>query len=1075
MKSLRLSLHLLSAALLVPVAVSAQQSITGRVVNAETLQPLSGVEVGLVEADVRTLTNSNGSFSIAAPANGTLIFTLLGYAQITEAIAGRTSINVSMSASAIMLDEIVAVGYATQTRATVSGAVSSLSTEQLQSTSESSITDMMVGKMAGINTRLITTPSNNSFGGREPQDGRPGSASVLQIRNLGEPLYVIDGIPQTALEFNQLNSNDIDNISILKDASASVYGFRAANGVVLVTTKKGSPLRSPQIRLDMTAGWQNLARSRSPFGYGNTALQFMYSRVESEQNRGLPRTITQETLDNYRQGAPGFESYEAWNYVINNPNAFQGNFNASISGGAEEAQYYLSLGHITQDYVMKDNNFNRSNFQANLQTGLFGGVTVGTELRGRLEKHITTAITNTSTQNNIGDPMTVYFQSIQSTWPFEDPYANGNPDYPNGDVRYFVRSPVVFTRDRSGTQDQIRRNFTGNFWAEYEAPWGTKVRGTYSMTSDIEEFDVHRFTFNGYCYDETADAYNICPGGNQNYNDPSRRHLRGVRESSFGNINVTQSLDFGDHSVTGVGVFEMSSGEGTTTEVFAIPPTNFTPLIDYVDVRNAETSWSVNRRASFAGRLNYDYKDKYLVEALGRYDGSYLYAPDNRWGFFPGVTLGWRLTEEPFIQDLLPFMNELKLRASWGQSGSETGQAWAYLGGATYGNGAAVFDGTVETGIQPRGIPVTELSWVTATTRNIGVDFALLDQKLGGEIDFFERKRTGLPAARYDVVLPSEVGYSLPDENLESDANLGMDAIIRYNDRIGEVSFSIAPNVTLARQKVLEQYKPRYENSWDEYRTADENRWANYDFNYHVSGQFQTMEEIARHTVDIDGQGNTTLLPGDLIFQDENGDGIINALDQRPRGFETTGTPILSFGLNGSFSWAGASLNYNFAGGALYSFNPSRDLRVPYTSDHNGGAYIWSRWRRADPYDDNSEWIPGKFPPLRRAQNSHSSYRDSDFTYTNVKFIRLRNVELSYTLPADLASRFSLANLRVYTSAANPWLLDNAHIWAQDPEVSQCCGQLYPTPTTYSVGFSAALGGQPRVEVAIPVPSSGDD
>jgi hypothetical protein len=318
------------------------------------------------------------------------------------------------------------------------------------------------------------------------------------------------------------------------------------------------------------------------------------------------------------------------------------------------------------------------------------------------------------------------------------------------------------------------------------------------------------------------------------------------------------------------------------------------------------------------------------------------------------------------------------------------------------------------------------------------------------------------------------VGYTLPNENLESQANIGMDGLIRFTDRIGNVGFSIAPNITLARQKVLERYKPRYGNAWHEYRTATEHRWAGINFNYHAIGQFQTMAEIARHPVDIDGQGNRSLLPGDIIFEDVNGDGIIDPLDQRPRGFAQAATPILSYGLNGSFNHAGLSLSYSLAGGAMFSFNPGSDIRIPYTSDHNGGAYIWSRWRRANPYDDNSEWIPGKYPPLRKAQNSHSSYRDSDFTYTNVKFLRVRNVELGYTVPADLTSRLSLSNLRIYTSAANPWLIDNAYKWAMDPEVGQCCGQIYPTPTVYSFGFSSSLGGLSRAPVAVPVPPSND-
>ncbi len=1042
----------------------AQNTVTGRVVNAETLAPLSGVLVSLQGANAAVLTGADGRYSIVAPGTGTLVFSMLGFTQHTEPINNRSVVDVGLQTTALALDEIVAVGYATQTRATVSGSVSTVSSEDLERSSSTTMADMLVGKLAGINTRMVNTTSNLNFGGaggRVPRDGRPGSSGTLQIRNMGEPLFIIDGVPQTALEFNQLNSADIENISILKDASAAVYGFRAANGVVLVTTKRGQVEQRPQLRVDGYYGWQSIDRSRTPFGWANTAYQFQYSIVESQQNRGEARTIPREILENYRIGAPGYESYESFPAVVNNQGAMQANLSANLSGGTGDATYYLSLGHVTQDYVMDDNNFNRTNLQANLQTDLFDSFRIGAEIRGRLEKHITTSITN------LADPITVHFQSIQSTWPHENWFANNNPNYINGDVRYIVRAPPIFNRDVSGTQDQIRRNLNSTFWARYTLPFGTVAEARYSKTNDTEDFDIHRYTFDAYCYDEETDTYNVC----YTYQDQTRQSVRGVREADFANFTLSQSLGLGSHTISAVAGVEINGGESTESMIQAVPPNNFNSTIDFVNVTNAETSWNINRRASYFGRLNYDYEQRYLVELLGRYDGSYLYAPGKRWGFFPGVSVGWRITQEPFMQDRLGFLDELKLRASWGETGREQGiQAWGFLGGASYGVGnGAVLDGARITGVRPRGLPITNLSWVTSVARNIGFDFAMFDGKLGGELDFFERKLSGIPAARYDVLLPSEVGYSLPNENLESESNIGLDGVIRYSSRIGEVNYSIAPNFTLSRRRILDRYKPRYANSWDRYRNASEHRWAGVNFNYHVIGQFQSMEEIANYPINIDGQGNRTLLPGDLIFEDVNGDGIISPLDQRPRGYSSAADPpILSYGLSGTFSYAGFTLSYDWAGGSFFSFNPGSDLRIPYTSDHNGGAYIWSRWRRADPYDDNSEWIPGKFPPLRKAQNNHSSYRNSDFTYTNVHFLRLRRVELGYNVPATFSDHLGLSRVRVYTSAQNPWLIDNTD-WAMDPEVAQCCGQVYPTTRVVNVGFSATVGGGSRPAPAVPV------
>jgi hypothetical protein len=380
-------------------------------------------------------------------------------------------------------------------------------------------------------------------------------------------------------------------------------------------------------------------------------------------------------------------------------------------------------------------------------------------------------------------------------------------------------------------------------------------------------------------------------------------------------------------------------------------------------------------------------------------------------------------------------------------------------------------------GVGLRGIAVTTLTWVTSTSRNVGFDFALLGSKLSGEFDFFQRELSGLPAARSDVSLPIEVGYSLPNENLESEENVGIDGLIRFSSSVKNVAFSISPNFTLARRKILTRYNPKYGNSWLEYLSGIENRWASPNFNVHWTGEvFQDMESIARSQVDLDGQGNRSLLPGDLIYEDTNGDGLISNLDNRVRGFGLGTPPNLNFGLTGSFNYGALSLSYNFAGGALYSLRPDNNVGVPYGTDHNGGTYIWSRWRRVDPFNDNSEWIPGKFPPLRKAQNSASSYRFGDDKHKNVKYLRLRHVELGYEVPTSFIQRLGFSRLRVFSSAENSFLLDNTQIWGIDPEIAYGGALLYPYPNMVNMGFSASLGGAPvQPPPVVPVPPSADD
>lgn len=1028
--------------------------VSGRVTNAVTYADrasLSGVNVVVKGTQIGVLTNSAGQFSLTAPKpTDTLVFSFLGYRQQEVAIEGRSTIEVALQEEAIALDELVVVGYGTQTKASMSGAVSAISTQDIGRTSATTSAEALVGKLHGVTTRIT-----NSFLG----DARPGSSTILQIRNLGEPLFVIDGVPHTADHFNNINIADIESISILKDASASVYGFRAANGVVLVTTKSGKASQAPQININGYYGFQNL--TRYPFDPPASAYQFQRAWVESQQNRGQPRTIAREELEKWRLGTePGYQSYNQYNNVVNNPNAAQYSVNASASGGAANATYYFSIGQVNQDYVMKGHNFNRTNFQTNVRAELAEGFAVGTQLSGRVENRDNVAIPGRD------DVIWNALLGINSSWPMDNPYANDNPNYVNGDVRYLTRLASTYTKEVAGWQRDVWRNLSGHFFAEYRFPFGLLAKGTYSYTYKLNTFERQRFSYDAYCYDAATDTYNVCGG----FSSPLRNKNRTEIEERFAQILLSHSGRLGAHSLSGVAAFELSGSEDNYTGIQSVPASNYSHLINFVEQNNLSNTWGKTARASYIGRFNYDFSQKYLLEILGRYDGSYLYAPGKRWGFFPGVSAGWRLSEEEFIKDRLGFLNDLKLRASWGQAGRELGIApWGYIGGATYGVGSGyVFDGGLVTGARPRGLPVTNLTWVTSTSRNIGLDFATFGQRLRGEVDVFDRKLTGLPAARYDVLLPSEVGYSLPNENLESEANRGVEGILTFSDQVGKVSYSVGAHATLARRKILDRYKPRYGNSWDQYRNGTENRWWGVNFGYQVIGRFKTMEEIENYPVNIDGQGNRTLLPGDFIYKDANGDGMINNMDMRPIGHAIESNPILGFGMNVSLNYGRASLNIDFSGGSMYSYNQNLEMRFPFQADHNSQAWMFEdRWHRADPYDDNSEWIPGRYPAIRRGLSNHSNYRNSDFWRTNVRYLRLKRLELGYELPPQLRTKLKVSRARIYASGANLFSFDNLKHIQLDPEVAQDSGLRYPTQRIINFGVSMSLGARSSTSVAM--------
>jgi len=1018
-------------------SLSAQQlnEVSGVVRDARDKSELPGVLIKTKTSGKTTATNGEGKYSVQAAAGEVIVFSYIGYTTREVVVqAGISVLDIELEVSQEALDEVVVVGYGTQKKASVTGAVSAITADKLLQTSATTTADALVGKLQGLTTR-----ATNSYEG----DSRPGSSAILQIRNMGEPLFIIDGIPQSSGQFNNLNVNDIENISVLKDASASVYGFRAANGVILVTTKKGSN-QTPQVNINGYYGWQNL--TRFPFETPADAYLFHLARAESQQNRGLPVTMSAAELEKWRLGTePGYQSYNQYDYVVNNPNAAQYNFNASVSGGSDKTTYYFSAGHVSQDYVMKGHNFNRTNLQTNLQSTILKNLTIGTQLSYRIEDRSNVAIPGRE------DPIWNAFLGTNSSWPMDNPYANGNPDYINGNVRYLTRLASTYTKEIAGWQEDTWNNATGNFFAQYQLPFGLKAKATYSHSYKQNRFDRQRFSYDAYKYNADTDTYEVYGG----FYSPLRNRNRREVQERFLQLQLNYDKTIRDHYLAAVLAYERSDSDDTYTTVQSVPPINDNNLIDFVDVNQVTTTWATSARASVIGKVNYDFRGKYLVEVLGRYDGSYLYAPDRRWGLFPGVSVGWRLMQESFMKDKLPFVDDIKLRASWGQAGREQGVApWGYIGGATYGISQYLLDGNVVVGTRPRGLPITNLSWVTSTSKNIGIDLVLLKNKLNAQFDIFERKLTGLPASRYDVLLPSEVGYTLPAENLESEANRGIEGMISYNGRSNAFTYTIGVNATLSRRKILDRYKPRFGNSWDEYRNGTENRWSGVSFGYQVIGQFKSMEEIENYTINNDGQGNTTLLPGDLIYKDVNGDGIINDLDQRPISYALYDNPIMGFGLTSNFGYKAFSLQVDLAGGTMLAFSQNLELKFPFQGGHNSPRWMLEdRWHRADVYNPDSEWIPGRYPPIRE-NSSHSNYKESDYWRTNVTYLRVRRIELGYQLPEKLMNKIRFKAARIYTSGTNLFTFDNLRHIELDPELAMDSGLRYPAQKVINVGFN---------------------
>jgi len=522
-------------------------------------------------------------------------------------------------------------------------------------------------------------------------------------------------------------------------------------------------------------------------------------------------------------------------------------------------------------------------------------------------------------------------------------------------------------------------------------------------------------------------------------------------------VLVSYRKQLGDRGISAVAGFERTDSDNRYNIVHTVPPNNIVPIQQFANQDYLLDEVTTTARAGYIGRLNYNFKQKYLLEVLGRYDGSYLYHPDSRWGLFPGVSAGYVISEEPFLKDRVGgVINQLKLRASYGEVGNEQGvNAFDYLSGYNYGAGSAIFDGTFYAGIDPKDLPIRSLSWVRNVNKNVGFDFTIFD-KISGQFDVFRRTRNGLPASRYDVLLPSEVGFNLPPENLLKESNRGVEGLLAYRSNFRNVNYSISGNATFARRyDDYNRYKPRWGNSWDEYRNAWEDRWGSVNWGYQVIGQFQSQEQIDNYDVDNDGQGNRDMLPGDLIYRDANGDKVINGLDERPIGYQEGANPYVSFGLNTSFEWKGFNLAFDFAGATMQTFRREVELKIPFQNNGTSPDFMFEdRWHRADPFNADSEWIPGNYPAIRKDRTNHANFRKSDYWLTNVKYVRLRNLDFGYSIPKQFLTKIGVSALRVYVTGTNLFSIDNTKEFGLDPEISNNGGLAYPQQKVYTLGFN---------------------
>ncbi len=1020
--------------LITETPASQQRAVSGKVTDKAGI-PLPGVTVIIKGTTSGTVTNGNGEYSLTnVPANGTLVYSFVGMQSQEMVVGGKSVINVSLEQETIGIEEVVAVGYGTQKKVTLTGAISNIDNTEIQRSQSTTTSGAIVGKIAGVNSRMT--------------DGRPGASTSLQIRNMGTPLYVIDGVQKDEGQFNNLDFNDIESISILKDASSAIYGVRAANGVVVVTTKKGQQGTKNTINVNAYYGWQDMFRYPKPADVGTYITSYIQS--DAITKNPSPR-YTMETLNKWQQGTEkGYVPFDWYDYVlITAPQSYIG---VNTTGGSDRINYYLALSNLTQEAaILNYGGFYRTNIQFNLDAKISDRLKMGGSMNGRIESRKHPGVPG-------GDDTWQALFAVYRNLPTARPFANDNPKYPTKTSALNETNFGMLNYDLSGNYEEVWKVMQLNYSVDYEIFDGLTAKGIFGYYFATKWMDNHEYTYKLYGYDEPTDTYPVIFSMDNPWRERDIRQVEEIMTQAQLNYNKT----FGKHGVNAVLAAETYKRMTPGFWIHSRPNSNALALFDYqsMDQFNDDGD-NTQARAGFVSRLNYNYAQKYLFDFSARYDGSWKFPTNDRWGFFPSASVGWRVTEEPFWKSL-PLSNtlsDLKIRASYGILGDDNVSgynAFDYLSGYNYRNGGAVLDNKYYIGAQPRGLPVTSLSWITATILDIGMDFGMFNNKLRGSLDYFRRQRDGLPAARYDVLIPAEVGFSLPNENLNSDLHQGMDGSVKWNSNIRDFNYSIGGNFTYARMFDWHQYKPRFGNSWNVYRNSINERFGYVNWGYEAIGQFETWEQIANHPVDNDRQGNRSLRPGDIIYKDVNNDKIINGMDERPIGYRTGSTPILNFGINLTMDWKGFDMAVDFTGASGYTFEYNWEARNPF---HDGGNnpqfYMENQWRLSVPNDATSELIPGKYPTLIVGNGGHSNYWNSTFWKYNGRYVKLRNMEIGYTLKKSWISRMGMSKARVYAMGQNLMAIDNME--GIDPEISSGSGVVYPTNRVLSVGINVTF------------------
>jgi TonB-linked SusC/RagA family outer membrane protein len=953
-------------------AFSQGRKVTGTVKDKSTGEMVPGVSVIIRGTNNGTITDADGAFTIDASSNeDVLVFSFVGYKKIEVPVSGQTTFDISLESDITQLEEVMIVGYGIQKKSVVTGAIAKITSDDLKSNKDLRIEQAMQGKTAGV---IIM---NNS--------GQPGDNLTIRIRGTGtngdpDPLFIIDGLPMEKEGLDYLNPADVESIEVLKDAaSAAIYGTRGANGVVIITTKKGKKGQNFTISYDGYYGVQNPWRQLKMLN----GQQYMDIINEASFNDGAGAYFTPEQMASYTANTN-------WQKQMINANAPKTSHTVSFSGGGEKSTFSSSLNYYSQDGVVAKgkSQFDRITYRLNTSYD-FGKVTVGSNLN---LVNIKTRGIGGNDQYGLGIAQALNIPSIVPVRNADGDWAVPN-DYGIGLQE--ISNPVAlmsYNNRKTNTYKAL-----GNIFGEIEIIKGLKFRTNYSTELSFVNTD------------EYFPAYDLDPTHKRTANGVNKDTHQYHRWNLDNTLTYTKSI--GKHNLTAlVGMTrfkEWDEGLNASRDSIIFNDLDHAYLNNSLQVKGpAGNSISEHTLQSFFGRLNYNFDEKYLFEGVLRADGSSRFGKQNRYGYFPAVSAGWVVSRENFFPDtrVLEFA---KLRASWGQNGNENIGNFRYT--SIMQRGLNYFFGTGQTlynGVQPDFYPNPNVKWETSQQLDIGIDLGLFSNRFTVTADFYDKRTKDWLIG--DAPFPLLLGNSAPTINAGEVQNRGFELELGYKDQMSNgLSYNFKLTGSTNRSKVLALNNASGSFTGGEgshgqgsILRAEVGKPLGYFWGYKTEGVFQNTEELAAYP----HQPNAK--PGDLKFQDYNGDGKLDDQDRQNIG---NPYPKIILGLSTNFEFKNFDLSmfwYTGLGQQIWMANRRNDLIYSnYTTD------ILDRWY--------GEGTSNDVPRVTLSDPNETWKKPSDFYVKNADFLRLKNITLGYSLPSAIANKIGVKRLRVYMTSEN--------------------------------------------------------